>query len=69
MNLTKTTLFVATGDLGTADAEDKACTLYRVYQDAAHCPYCRAARFRLRSAGRRQPYFVCDGCGQRLDIE
>jgi hypothetical protein len=68
MNLAKTTFFITTDDQRAVDAEDKACPSYLVYRDAAHCPYCGAARFRLRSTGRRQPYFACDGCGQRLEI-
>lgn len=30
------------------------------------CPYCGEAQFRLRAAGRWQPYFACEGCGQML---
>ncbi len=68
MNLTNTTFLITTDDLSAADAEDIACPSCLVYRDVARCHYCGDARFRLHSAGRRQPYFVCDGCGQRLEI-
>ncbi len=33
------------------------------------CPYCGNPRFPLRSAGRRWPYFACEACGHRLEID
>ncbi len=53
----------------TEAGENGGQTLYILYRNdkQLRCPYCGAARYRLRSAGRREPYFACEGCGQRLE--
>ncbi len=50
---------------------EKGQTTYVIYRNGQQlkCLFCGAARFRLRSAGRRQPCFACQGCGQRLEID
>ncbi len=51
------------------DAGGKGRGAHYVYRNAQQlrCSYCGTARFRLHSAGRREPCFACDGCGQRLE--
>jgi predicted RNA-binding Zn-ribbon protein involved in translation (DUF1610 family) len=59
------------GSLQVMDAgEEDGRTLFLLYRNARklRCPYCGTARFRLCSAGRQQPYFACDGCGQMLEM-
>ncbi len=58
------------GHLETVDAaQDEGQTSYVIYRNASQlkCLCCGAVRFRLRSACRRLPLFVCDHCGQMLE--
>jgi hypothetical protein len=53
----------------TNSDEEEGRTSYVIFRHGvqSHCPYCGDARFRLRSAGRCQPYFACEGCEHRLE--
>lgn len=56
--------------LAVLDGADEVHGAYYVFRNVEQlqCPYCGTARFRLRSAARREPYFACEDCGQRLEM-